>query len=137
MNESGMVTYNVADNWEYALKVTLAEPGSRIVNPGATLKFKADYLIPAQDSDVPEIQVGILRKGNTGYEAVSDGWIAGKSGGSAEGTEGSQTVRVTIPGDAPPGTYRMVFKLKDKEAVFNIIVQDATPDFIKKNPSPL
>ena len=123
-NDDGSVTYHVKADPDYGLKVSLAGDGQRVVEPGKSLQFSVSYAITNKEGETA-IQIRVQRKEENGYSDISGSWnISGNQSLAAE--NGTQNISITVPGNAGPGTYRIIFTLGDKEDVYNIIVRDKT-----------
>ncbi|GAA6489617.1 MULTISPECIES: hypothetical protein [Gordonibacter] len=106
---SAEAAYTVSENPSYSLSVTLDAGSSRIVKPGSTLSFTANYKASAGEA----ITVDTQEKADAGYEDTVDLPVTVYAG----------KITVTVPDDTSAGTYRLLFKLGDQEVPYNIIVE--------------
>ena len=120
-----VLSYQVTENPQYGLKVTMAADSSRIGKPGETVNFEVSYTIENAGQEAVKIQTEVLKKEESGYTAGERGWIIRGNYEITDATSNPQRISVTIPNDETPGTYRAVFRLGDKEAVYNLIVESS------------
>lgn len=112
-------TYSVTAKPSYGLKVSLSNSAERLVKPGDNLKFTINYSV---DREGESITVAVKKKVNGGYVDYGD-WKVTKMDIS-KGT-GAREKSITVPANTGPGTYRLIFKLGDKEVPYNVIVQSS------------
>lgn len=117
---TGEITYTVKANPEYGLKVYLADESGRICAPGSDLSFTASYSIQNKAEPV-SIQVETYQKVSGSYEKT-EGWNVSGADKGLSGS-GSGPVTISVPPDAAQGTYRLIFRLGDSEALYNVIVR--------------
>lgn len=125
ISSDGKVTYMVKAAPQYGLKVESED--SRNVSGGSTLSFTVTHSLSNIEEESPVIGV-TARKKDGGIYGAEENWkvegnkVISLSGGTADGF---QNIKVTVPTDTTPGTYRLVFKLGNQTAVYNIIVVSA------------
>lgn len=112
-------TYSVTAKPSYGLKVSLSNSAERLVKPGDNLKFTINYSV---DREGESITIAVKKKVNGGYVDYGD-WKVTKMDIS-KGT-GARENSITVPANTGPGTYRLIFKLGDKEVPYNVIVQSS------------
>lgn len=129
--KAGPASFTISANPEYGIRVSMAEGESRVVSPGTQRTFHVDYNI-YHTNESATIGIKVQKKENDSYTDISDksdNWsVSGNqaiqpSGGSASGW---QPIEVIVPSGTEAGTYRLVFTLGDRTAVYNIIVQQPT-----------
>ena len=120
MVSAGEITYTVRANPEYGLKIYLADESGRVCAPGTDLSFTASYLI-RNEAEAAAIQVETYRKESESYVRTGDWNVSGA--GEALSGSGSGTVTVSVPAGADQGTYRLIFRLGDSGAPYNVIVR--------------
>ena len=120
MVSAGEITYTVRANPEYGLKIYLADESGRVCAPSTDLSFTASYSI-RNEAEAAAIQVETYRKESESYVRTGDWNVSGA--GEALSGSGSGTVTVSVPDGADQGTYRLIFRLGDSEAPYNVIVR--------------
>ena len=122
LSSDGKVTYTVKALPKYSLKVESND--RRNVSAGSQLTFTVSYSVFNVGAEEQVIGVAARKKNGSSYgEGIS--WNTGGNSAilpEAGSASGSQSIQVTVPQSADPGTYRLVFTLGDKRAVYNIIV---------------
>ena len=89
------------------------------------MNFEVSYTIENAGQEAVKIQAEVLKKEESGYTAGDRGWIIRGNDEITDATANPQRISVTIPNNEAPGTYRAVFRLGDKEAVYNLIVESS------------
>lgn len=108
--------YTVEANPEYGITVGLLDGKGRSIEAGGTAQFDVQYDV----TDVGGASVGVsVQRKNAGKYETAPAWET--SGNTAVTGNGTQKISVKVPSDAS-GTYRLIFTLGDRIAVYNIIV---------------
>lgn len=119
------LTYNVKANPVYGLSVKADQGEERVATPGAAIGFTVSYSME-HITQAEIIQVEVRRKEDGAY-IEADGWeVSGDLDlGQGDGAkrEGNTAVTITVPENTGEGTYRLIFKLGDKKALYNIIIR--------------
>ena len=119
------LTYNVKANPVYGLSVKADQGEERVATPGAAIGFTVSYSME-HITQAEIIQVEVRRKEDGAY-IEADGWeVSGDLDlGQGDGAkrEGNAAVTITVPENTGEGTYRLIFKLGDKKALYNIIIR--------------
>lgn len=122
LSSDGKVDYTVKALPQYGLKVESND--KRNVGAGSQITFTVTYSVSNVGTKEQVIGVTARKKSGASYEEGISWSTSGNSPISPEAgsASGSQTIQVTVPQDIEPGTYRLVFTLGEKTAVYNIIV---------------
>ena len=119
------LTYNIKANPVYGLSVKADQGEERVATPGAAIGFTVSYSME-HITQAEIIQVEVRRKEDGAY-IEADGWeVSGDLDlGQGDGAkrEGNAAVTITVPENTGEGTYRLIFKLGDKKALYNIIIR--------------
>lgn len=122
-NISGNIEFTVKAAPAYGLKVSQSE-NLRIAAPDTELQFTVDYSLINVAENSAYIQVNVKKKTDLGYPDDITGWSVSGNGLPVTNGTGSRNITITVPENTAEGTYRLVFKLGDKEDVYNIIVKN-------------
>ena len=97
----------------------------RVATPRAAIGFTVSYSME-HITQAEIIQVEVRRKEDGAY-IEADGWeVSGDLDlGQGDGAkrEGNAAVTITVPENTGEGTYRLIFTLGDKKALYNIIIR--------------
>lgn len=115
------VGFAVEEGPSYALSVSQDSEESRIVEAGGALSFSIAYAVRGAAAEPVRIDVSAQRKTDAGYQNVQGWTVSGNDPLVAE-SSGTQTISVVAPAPLEPGTYRLLFKLGDREVPYNVVV---------------
>lgn len=119
------LSYNVKANPVYGLSVKAGEGAERVTAPGTAVGFTVTYSME-HVTQKETIQVEVRRK-EDGVYIETEAWdVKGDLGlVQGDGTKigGDAAVTITVPADAVDGTYRLIFRLGDQTALYNIIIR--------------
>lgn len=120
---SALSDYSVTESPSYGIHVKLSGNENRVFDAASAkvLTFDVSYTVSNIKEPVT-INISEQVKGADGKYAAISSWQVEENTGINNGS-GTAAIKVTVPENTAPGTYRLIFEFGDQRVPYNIIIK--------------